>query len=368
MISHLQSFQLKLRLLGPVFIGSGTEINKKEYLYIPEARKVCVPNLAKLTSFLEKNGLLNDYIKFMLSPQADLLNWLESVRIKPESYSEFIRYEMNAGDALDENHSLNGIKLFIKDRYGCPYIPGSSLKGAIRTAILCKMLSERKQYSYEKITALNKANIDKWKKNLFKKQADEIESDMLHSLNLDEKNAYNAVNSIMKGIQISDSAPIDTSALVLCKKIDVKRNGVLKQINTCRECLKPGTEVSFTVTLDSNVLKGSEITKDYIRQAIIDCAAIQQKQYDKFSLPKRAEKTISGCELYLGGGVGFWSKTFIYALDEREGLKFTSNIMEKQFSNHYHNMDERNGVSPHTLKCTKYNGKLYQFGKCEVVF
>jgi CRISPR-associated protein Csm5 len=367
MRTHLQSFQLKLRLLGPVFIGSGTEINKKEYLFIPQTKKVCIPNLAKLTALLDKKGLLQDYMRFMLSPENDLYNWLKSVNIKYESFSEFISYEMSAGDALDANHSLKGIQLFIKDRYGFPYIPGSSLKGAVRTALLSKMLSERKQYSDRKIAELNKVILNIKQLN---DVAEGIESDLLHKLNLYEKSHSDAVNSIMKGIQISDSAPIDTSALVLCRKIDIRRDGTPKSINTCRECLKPGTEVFFTVTLDEGILNESGINKDYIRQAIAVCAAIQFKQYSKYSLPHAADKTKteSGCEIYIGGGAGFLSKTFIYALDEDKGLRLTAKILDKQFSKHYHSTDESKGVSPHTMKCTSYNGKLYPFGRCEVIF
>lgn len=367
---HLHSFQLKLRLLGPVFIGSGSEINKKEYLYIPKEKKVCIPNLAKLTAFLDKKGRLDSYIKFMLSTHNDLFKWLESEYIKQESYSEFISYELNAGDALDENHSLKGIQQFIKDRYGCAYIPGSSLKGAIRTALIGKLLSEKKQYSDRKINELNKVYIDRWRNNYFRNEASKIEKDLLNTLNLNEKNPADEVNSIMKGIQISDSAPIDTSALVLCKKTDIRKNGISKSINICRECLKPGTEVSFVVTLDETIMKESKIDIEYIRQAIIECATIQNKQYAKFTLSHEAnnKKTVTGCEVYLGGGAGFLSKTFIYALDEGKGVKFTAKMLDKQFPNHYHSDDESNGVSPQTLKCTRYNGQIYQFGRCEVIF
>jgi CRISPR-associated protein Csm5 len=296
---------------------------------------------------------------------------LESVNIKPESYSEFVSYEMNAGDALDEKHSLKGIHLFIKDRYGCPYIPGSSLKRAIRTALLSKLLSEKKRYSDEKITELNNLYIDRWKNKLFKREAETIESNMLHTLCLKE-NHSDAVNSVMKGIQISDSAPIDTSALVFCKKIDVKKSGLSKSINTCRECLKPGTEVLFAVTLDENVLRDSGINREYIRQAIIACAAIQNKQYAKYSQPQGSDntKTKTGCELYLGGGAGFVSKTFVYvyAMDEDKGLRVTAEILNKQFPRHHHSADVSKGVSPHTLKYTSYNGRLYPFGRCEVIF
>ena len=47
---------------------------------------------------------------------------------------------MNSGDALLGNGGKQGrtheIQCFIKDAYGMPYIPGSSIKGMIRSALL----------------------------------------------------------------------------------------------------------------------------------------------------------------------------------------------------------------------------------------
>lgn len=371
MKSHLEGFDFKLKILSPVFIGSGKELNKKEYAFIPQSKRAVIPDLEKFTAFLDKKGILQDYINFMLGPEGDLYAWLKSVKVQEGDFAEFASYELSGGDALDEEHSKIELRQFIKDNFGRPYIPGSSLKGAIRTAILCKKLKENKTENRKRFEGMlgELAGIDKWRRNMFRRDSEEIERALLETLRLKEKN--NPVNSVMRGIQVSDSEPLETSSLVLCRKIDVKQNGVAKRFNTCRECLKPGTEVSFKVTLDRNILKESGIDREFIREAIHECAKVQREQYGKFTCSNSFEnqRTASGCEIYLSGGAGFWSKTIVYAMDAELGLKLTARMMTKQFPrNHKHHEDEARGVSPHALKCTGYNGRMYQMGRCEAIF
>ena len=54
-----------------------------------------------------------------------------------------------------------------------------------------------------------------------------------------------------------------------------------------------------------------------------------------------------------------------------EGVTTTVKVMEntmnpKSFAIHKHKNDNRIGISPHILKCTRYNGERYQMGKCRI--
>jgi CRISPR-associated protein Csm5 len=229
---------------------------------------------------------------------------------------------------------------------------------------------EKREFAKNCIDAWNNNSPCFYEKNAYQWETENIESQLLNTLNFNEKYQSDAVNSIMKGIQISDSAPLQTSSLVLCRKIDVLKSGELIKLNVCRECLKPGTEIVFDVTIDNIIAGYSNITKEYLRDSIIASAEIQNKQYAKYQKPSGfvTNSAPDRCELYIGGGAGFLSKTFVYAMDENKALKFTSKIMQALFARHFHKNDEANGVSPHTLKCTAYNGQIYQMGKCRVVF
>lgn len=73
--------------------------------------------------------------------------------------------------------------------------------------------------------------------------------------------------------------------------------------------------------------------------------------------------------VFLGGGSGFVSKTVVYPMfGEKEGIEITKDIFDRTGvpQNHKHYKDTRMRVSPHILKCTRYQGKEYMMGQCEI--
>ena len=71
------------------------------------------------------------------------------------------------------------------------------------------------------------------------------------------------------------------------------------------------------------------------------------------------------------------SKTVIYPmlhkekeedkqLARKDSVDTIANILTRTVNNskHNHKEDKSRGVSPHTLKITKCQGKMYEFGKC----
>ena len=75
--------------------------------------------------------------------------------------------------------------------------------------------------------------------------------------------------------------------------------------------------------------------------------------------------------VWIGGGVGYLSKTVIYSLFDREAVQvaqgiFKGTLSEKIFRQHKHDKDRSLGVSPHVCKCTRYNNQLYDMGKCQL--
>ena len=73
--------------------------------------------------------------------------------------------------------------------------------------------------------------------------------------------------------------------------------------------------------------------------------------------------------VFLGGGRGFVSTTVVYPMfGEREGIEITKDIFDRTGvpQDHKHYKDTRMRVSPHILKCTRYLGKEYMMGQCEI--
>ncbi|MHB1453892.1 MAG: type III-A CRISPR-associated RAMP protein Csm5 [Saccharofermentanales bacterium] len=367
MKTHLKTYTLEIKTLSPLFIGSGESLTKKEYIYIPGNDQVIIPDFPRMIDHLERKGLTQKFIGDFPRSRNSMHEWLKFNNIKTEDYSKFTLYTVKIGNAVDEAHSLNEIQTFTKDPYLNPYIPGSSLKGYIRTALLNYRLLADKQGSEKLLSELERGDFAaKGTKNLLRIETERAEKNLLNRLHFKEDAPGDMVNSVMRGIQIADIHFPDRSSLVLCKKIDVDSEGVPKPLNIIRECVKPGTVIRSTLTIDEKILQADGLSIDQILKALDLHAAIQRNQYSKFRRPDNfVDIEASGHEMFLGGGSGFIAKTILYSFDNARAVKLTSRILDKNFLKHRHNEDVNKNMSPHTLKCTKFENKYYQMGRCQ---
>lgn len=350
---HLQIYDLVLTVWAPLFIGSGKSYTKKEYMYNTHNEKVSFLDEQKFFSFLVERDLVEKYSQFMLGPDTNLWAFLtKECGISDAELCPLTRYTVNVGDALDANHSLKEIHAFQRDAYGRAYIPGSSVKGALRTAWLLDAV-------------LNDSRTGHTLPN--GKRVDFPEESYVSLLQLNKKRASDAVNSIFRGIQISDSAPISDERMMLAGKVDASTDGGTHSINLCRECVVPNTRIRFRLTLDQSVLKG-RITQETLQKAIQRYNAYYQQTYSqKFTPPAGSAPLPQQPYLILGGGSGFYAKSLAYPyLGEKEGLRWTANQMSRMFRSHKHERDVERGVSPHTMKYARYNDRFYPYGYCGV--
>jgi CRISPR-associated protein Csm5 len=177
----------------------------------------------------------------------------------------------------------------------------------------------------------------------------------------------------MRGIQISDSAPIPYEQLTLTGKYDRKPDGSVNLLPIFRECLVPGTEAYFTITLEIPIMKKAGIDMQSIEEALHSFADEHYANFEQYyaELPEDAAIAArEGVDLILGGGTGYVSKTLIYNLfsNRSEALPLAAKILNKQFNRHGHGRDPHMyKVAPHTLKTTMYENQYYQMGRCELI-
>lgn len=367
MREFLKTCRVELQTRSPLFIGDGRKLGKKEYFRRGDF--LYVPDMQKMAQGLSKKRLLSDYEDYVLGDQReDLRRWLESKGVFWKEMESWTAYKMNTGD-IASGRKLSMLDTFIKDPYGCPYIPGSSLKGALRTILLVYMIhKERDRFEQSRRTIREKAvSSNDNRKYYLKSETQRLEAEAFHRLNrLAEKpdDFYNAVNDIMSGIRISDSAPLHTEDLVMCEKMDMSTGGQFKMPVVARECIQPGTKVEFTLTLDECF----PYSVEQITEAIKLFATDYLNCFYKFFYKKNPDLQPPRVNyIWLGGGVGYVSKTVVYNLLNREDrLNTVAKIMQKTVrdTRHGHDHDEEKGVSPHMLKCTKYKGKFYELGQC----
>jgi CRISPR-associated protein Csm5 len=251
-------------------------------------------------------------------------------------------------DALTKEGTLAEIKQFTRDTRNRPYVPGSSLKGALRTAILIKLIAggQKRPLRLNSRTSL------------------EVEPDYLNLLERNTKRPKDEVNSVMRGVSVSDSLPINNRDIMLARKVDVSLAGRENPINVIRESVKPNVKIQFKLTLDTSVK--SFIDAAFIRQAVAEYGEYYRKvYYSRFKLPAYAQpETFDQC-LVLGGGAGYFSKNIVYPmLGYPEGLNFVASYMEGKFQSHHHDEDTGLGISPHMLKYTLYQTRRWHMGVC----
>lgn len=370
MEQYLKSYHVIMQTVGPVFVGSGKEIMKKEYIFMDDRKTVGIPDVQRLYAVLMKNKKEKAFEEYLLGKGSmSLTEWLDRQRIKERELKPLLKYVLDCGDAMiDRGGNKLQIMECVKDSYGNPYIPGSSLKGMFRTILLgADIINVPEKYQREKENIRREA-VQKAGRNYYlKKDMDKIEYKMYRTLDRPESKPEDAVNDLMQGFIVSDSEPLATSDLVLCQKIDRHVDGTERKLPLLRECIKPDTEIRFTITIDTNLCK---LTGKLLMEAV---KAFISNYYSNFS------KSFSGMDVpkanyvLCGGGCGFVSKTIVYPLFEKtEGIEIAQRVFEHTIPEqinrqHKHYKDKQYGVSPHTMKCTRYQGKLMQMGVCKIL-
>ncbi|GHV27430.1 type III-A CRISPR-associated RAMP protein Csm5 [Synergistales bacterium] len=353
---------IKLKTLSPVFIGSGVELNKKEY--VRAEKDVIVTDMPKLYRYLQAKGFAAQYETFLSQNRKGLDEFLAETRIAGKDYAQFTKYRIDSGEAFRERldnrgkTSVKGIASFMRDAYGKPYLPGSSVKGALRTAVLSRLVSEDAA-SYRQAAGEDWIN---GRKNDRSGRA--IEEKAFRSLKFNENNRNDAVNDIFRAVSVSDSRPLKDADMTLCQKIDEDVEGNEHAINILRECVKPGAAMEIPLSIDRAMF--ASLSDDPCRY-IMDCVKVLSEYQSKFADAFEGSKPYAPDEIIIGGGAGYVSKTVTYPMYQEDAVGKVAQLMQNQFRNHKHDRDVRTfHVSPHALKCTRWNGVLYDMGLCEI--
>ena len=366
MKDYLKHYKIKLKTEGAVFVGSGKEFSKKEYLFSDGWKKIGILDFNRFYSFLCGKDLSNKFETFFINEnKSDLRHWMADNNISYEDIKPYLKYEIECGNTSLEKGKKAQIMEFVKDVYGCPYIPGSSVKGMLRTVLETMFIHDDiGLYKNDKFKISDRLdNTYKANRGILKYEEKDISVKTFNKLDRNNKKVEDAVNDILSGLIVGDSLPLSVNDLVLCQKIEIHCNGKETSLNLLRECIKPGVEIEIPLSIDSSICS---LDIDEIYNAVNVYDSIYESCFvNAFG----NSESVGNKTVFVGGGVGFASKTLVYPLyGKKDGIEVTKKIFEKTGvpQNHKHNKDKELGVSPHILKCTKWNGKLYQMGKCKI--
>ncbi len=362
---YLKSYQVVMRTVGPVFVGSGKEIGKKEYVFL-DRKQVGIPDIQRLYRELSERQKQAAFEEYLLGPnRMGLAVWLKRQNIRLEEIQPFLKYSLDCGDSIDED-TTNRLQVMacIKDAYGNPYIPGSSLKGMFRTILLGEDILKRpEKYQQEKAALKRNADINTSRNRYLKKDVLDIENHAYRILRREGTRHGDAVNDFLQGFIVSDSAPLSVDELVLCQKIELHTDGTETKLPLLRECIRPDTEIRFSVAVDMSICN---VTGKSLMEAV---KTFMESYYKNFAMAFTGVEPPKMNYVLCGGGCGFVSKTIVYPMyGKKEGLDIIPRIFGKTNVPrvHKHDRDGSYGASPHILKCTRYQGKRYQMGLCRI--
>lgn len=229
--------QFQMEVLTPVHIGNGMKKVRNIDFYTKETGTVMVDI---------------DQVAKDISDDSSLIRNMERMG---DNYSigDFIqKYRRYLSSRIERSYPVRcesrEILEYERNGMGVPYIPGSSLKGSIRTAILVKLFKEKNAYEQEKLLRSVRNNRNpKW-----------ASQDILKNLL-----GQNPNKDIMRTIRVFDAHFTEDDIGLLETKIFSLTNyggwtwkktkyGEMKVFG---EILKPGSKSQVTLSLDQFLLK-----------------------------------------------------------------------------------------------------------------
>lgn len=125
------SYQCDLHVISPIHVGTG-EKSFADLDYIHSNNELHFIDMSKMFSVIKKMGhsAINEFTEAI--EKKTIKEWLDQQRINPVDISK------TSYPSFDQKQPWQ-IQTNIRDGFGRPFLPGSSLKGAFRTAIIRRL-------------------------------------------------------------------------------------------------------------------------------------------------------------------------------------------------------------------------------------
>lgn len=377
MTNPYKSYKMKLTTLSPVFIGSGEELNQGQYVFDKETMTAKILDESKFADFLIKHNLIDDYSNALLQngTKINLKRWLEEKRIPLNSpifskiipCKELTKKDRNTKKTTMAN-SLNSIKTFVTNSDNLAYIPGSSIKGAIRTAVCAYIVNRNKDKFSKEWLALKQA-LEKNDKRETSAITKHIEKRCFNLIKYNDKKEDN--KDVFSALIVGDSESISKNKLYITTRLDCavhKDKPSSMPMNL--ELVEPNTDIYFNLTINTGLSQYFSIEKiktvlNFYTQQQID-NEIYEKLSEYLYRPDEISDNLSP-NICLGGMTGYFSKNIIYSLapTKQEAVYALRKFFANNFSKHKH-LEYDNDIAPHTIKAVKDNGDIVPLGWCNL--
>jgi len=239
----MKTYKIKATVVTPFSIGDGSQYSPNKDYFIDKGN-VCYIDEQKMGELLAKDDeLMTEYVDGVVNMEGnrskfDLKSFIQNrLFVKPE---QFIQTELDFYGNELSRLPING---FVKTPNGQPYIPGSSIKGAIKTALVYMDLEKTntgekwKENFFRMLSQVNykRRGYEQFLRRKLKSQLNELEEMLKRKA--EKRNSLGFIDRLT----LSDSCKIDKKQLEV---IDLKRT----QIPVRQEVLKMNTNFYFTIS------------------------------------------------------------------------------------------------------------------------
>lgn len=399
--------KLKIKTLTPLHIGSGEKYNALSYIKVKENNKhyLCYLDFDKVKQVLTTEQL-NTFFNWISEQEyPSLQEFLNEKlrdhdgRITKQLISESIyKVELCFNEDPTKKTFLGDIESFIKQN-NMVYIPGSEIKGAIRTAVMYKLLNDdTNTYEWLKkeienlgrkkeieINEVKNSYLDKQKskiKLLLSNEMRKIEEEIHHKVfNPPNKTTrYDAKYDLLKFLHISDTdskKPQDCLFIAKIETINISR-----KFNIFQELLKEGQEFTiheFAVNKNDsvvNTLGFSDNQKKIISfEKILECCyeftnKVIKEEENYFKNNKNILEELENIKesneknspvIRIGKNEGFLSVTIGLLIKEKSPNLYNDVLIHttkgKSYTNNF----------PKTRKIINLNGKQHTLGWVKII-
>lgn len=381
----------ELTCISPIHIGNGELYKSYEYYYDRYNQMVYFLDRVKWADFLAAKGLLDAYAQDVEKEKGrlSLKWWLDTKVGRGQALQAVKKMSLSSSSVClfsEKKESVNDIARQQRDVYGYPIIPGSSLKGVIHSAIRWHLIS-RNPEKYRDLWPEIKIAVEQRNRKDVRNLTAQLEKRTVNVLHLTDQSGKDALNSVMRGIRISDAhLTVKKRDTILLQKLDAsfkkkKRYGRAAvepeghTLSVFRECIPSRSKYRFTITLEREIVQkiGLSSLKElwqWVREYTQAGIHMQEKVFGQdFNAEFQEAET---ADLLLGGGTGFLSKTVLYALapSQEEGQQTLAKYLDSVFRKwrlpaHYHQRDDQ-GLTPRTVKLARFGQERWLLGLASV--
>jgi len=246
----------RITTLAPLHIG-GQEGQISPFEFVAHGGRTYVLNSQRVAEELRRRNLLDTYVAEAMNENFTHAGFFSANRLlTPEVLNSVASYS-SAGGVGPRAREL---RVFVRDGFARPYIPGSSVKGFFRTALAYAILKsmpdgERRrwvdEYVERELNRLCGARGASRARTYFYRRMEErlFQGFTLRRRERTEKGPH---TDLLRCIQVSDSTPVDRNAL---RVMEIKLHSagsyeVTKRWSFYAECAPPGTSFDLDITFD----------------------------------------------------------------------------------------------------------------------